>query len=75
MGTRLPFRWLASEIEKTMPSSVLLRSIVMRTSLLKLAGEMSVPINFNFFLQLQSCHVLVSNARLLKWCCFLSVVR
>jgi hypothetical protein len=49
MGTRLPFRWLASEIEKTMPSSALLRSIIMRTSLLKLAGEASVPINLNFF--------------------------
>jgi len=49
MGTRLPFHWLASEIGKTMPSSVLLRPIVMRTLLIKLAGEMSVPININFF--------------------------
>jgi hypothetical protein len=53
MGTRLPFRWLASEIGKTMPSSLLLRPIVMRTLLLKLAGEMSVPINHNFIVALK----------------------
>ena len=50
MGTRPPFRWLASEIRKTMPSSLLLRPIAMRTLLIKLAGEMSVPININFFI-------------------------
>jgi hypothetical protein len=54
LGTRLPFRWLAPEIGKTMPFSILLRPIDMQTCQLNALSSLQFQMITNLLFVMQA---------------------